>query len=97
MSKRYITFRSDKQIKEDLKELKKVNNILNKFRRTGREFYYDEVINIIKTTNNVLTFDEILLNLFMDFYLDDDNNDLLVEIYNHNILNIGDNNGKTNY
>jgi hypothetical protein len=51
----YKVFRTTLMIDDDIKLLKKINVVLAKLERTNNDVYFLEVINIMKTLDNVLT------------------------------------------
>ena len=50
----YKGYRMTPMIDEDLKLIKKLNVIFGKLEKTGKDTYFLEAINIMKTLNNVL-------------------------------------------
>ena len=52
----YKVYRTTATVDDDIRLLKKINNLLLKRRRTGLDRYESEVINIIKTTCNLVNY-----------------------------------------
>ncbi len=69
----YRIFRVTNLLDEDLKGLKKINNLINKFRQTSKDNYFDEAINLLKIANNIFVIDKKFIKAIKERFIDNDN------------------------
>lgn len=71
--KHYKVFRTSSMVDEDMKSMRKINNLITKFTNTGKERYQYEAINILKTVTNLVKFDVEFITLMKTKMIDKDN------------------------
>lgn len=69
----YKVYRSTAMFEEDIKGLKKINNLISKFLLTDRENYFLEAVNLLKIANNIFEVSPNFLRLIKDSYIDNNN------------------------
>jgi len=78
--KRYRYFRTTDLIDEDLKGIKKINNLITKYQGTGKPIYFAEAINLLKVSSNLFTADRSFIKLIRDSYIDQANRKIFNQI-----------------
>ena len=76
-----IRFQTSLSIDEDIKILKKINNLISKYNRTGYDKYPSEVINTLIILSNTYTVDKDLTNLIEKEFIEDENKESFRQIY----------------
>lgn len=69
-------------VEDDIKSLKKINNLITKFSNTGNDKYQFEAINIMKMSANLVNFSKDFTVFVRNKMIDEDNYpifDLLAE------------------
>ncbi len=74
----YKVYRSTDMLDEDIKGIKKINNLISKYNNTGREHYFLESINLLKIANNVFKIDKRFIKFVKDSFIESTN----VRIFN---------------
>lgn len=69
----YKVNRTSSLIDSDLKFLRKVNNLISKYVNTEKEKYKLEAINIIKSTGNLVNFNDGFTSLIREKIIDREN------------------------
>ena len=57
-------FITTETVENDIKLIKKLNMLFGKLEKTKKDIYVLEIINVIKTINNVLKLDKILIVIY---------------------------------
>ena len=61
--KHYKVYRTVGMVDHDIKSIKKINNLMYKFNNTQKNRYRLEAINILKTTANLVNFDDDFIKI----------------------------------
>jgi len=69
----YTVFCTTAMVENDIKNLKRINNLIYKFINTGKEQYRLEAINILKTFSNITKFDSNLIELIKNKIINEEN------------------------
>lgn len=69
----YKVFRTTDLVEKDIKMLRKLNNLIDKYTNTGNDRYQFEAQNILKTASNYMNFDDSLLDIIKDKMIQDEN------------------------
>lgn len=70
--KYYRIFRTTAMVDEDLKALRKINNLISKYTNSGNDRYRFEAVNIIKTFANLTNFEDSLTEIIKEKIINDD-------------------------
>ena len=81
LSKRYKVIRPKKLVNQDLRNLKKINNLLLKYQKTQDYSVLQEVKNILILTFNLIDFDVVFYTLFRNAFIMNDSYKLLDEVF----------------
>ena len=57
-------FVTTESVENDIKLIKKLNMLFGKLEKTQKDIYVLEIINVIKTINNVMQLDKIILVIY---------------------------------
>ena len=71
--KHYRVFRTTSMVEDDIKSLRKINNLITKFSNTGLDKYQFEVINIMKMASNLVNFTREFIMFVREKMIDKDN------------------------
>lgn len=85
--KGYYVFRTTKLINEDIKLLKKMNNLMQKYTNTNKDKYRLETINILKITSNVVTFSKELIDIIKKKLIEEKHREIFDEIIVETFVN----------
>lgn len=77
--KHYKVFRTTDLIEDDIKSIKKINNLITKFKNTEKDKYKLEIINILKMIQNMVSFEGNFLDIIKAEIIEDDKH----EDFNH--------------
>lgn len=69
----YKIYRSTSMLDDDIKGIKKINNLICKYNNTGRDHYFLEAINLLKIANNIFEVNKKFVKLIKDSFIDPDN------------------------
>lgn len=69
----YKVFRTTSMVDEDMKSMRKINNLIKKFTNTGKDKYQYEAINILKMISNLVNFGDDFILLMKTKMIDEDN------------------------
>lgn len=59
----YKVYRTTGMVEDDIKSIKKINNLMYKYNNTQKDRYRLEAINILKTTANLVNFDDEFVDI----------------------------------
>lgn len=59
----YKVYRTTGMIEDDIKVIRKINNLISKYLNTNNERYKFEAINILKTTANLVRFEPAFVTI----------------------------------
>ncbi len=68
--KLYKIFRTTNSIDDDLKPLKKINNLISKYRKTEKDIYRGEIISILKYNENIFNINDEFIKLILDNFIE---------------------------
>jgi len=78
----YKVFRTTLMMENDIKLLKKINNLIFKYNNTNKEKYKQEIINIVKTITNLTNNEKEVLNIVRNNILNKENFETFNLIFN---------------
>ena len=76
----YRVCRTTSSIDDDLKPLKKMNNLIAKFQKTAKDVYKFEVINILKYNKNIFSVNTEFLSLIKNNFIEPQNQPIFEQI-----------------
>lgn len=71
--KHYRVFRTTTLVEDDIKSLKKINNLITKFSNTGNDKYQFEIINIMRMIANLVNFTTDFVGFVKEKIIENDN------------------------
>ena len=74
----YKVYRSTAMLDEDIKGIKKINNLISKYNNTKRQSYFLEAVNLLKIANNVFDINKKFIKFIKESFIDKSN----VRVYN---------------
>lgn len=84
-SKNYKGFRTSSSIENDIKLIKKLNNLISKWKKTNKDMYKLEIFNIFQINENIFMVDHSFIEKIKSNFIEPSNikvfNDLYVEYH----------------
>jgi hypothetical protein len=77
----YKVFRTTNLMAHDIKDIKRINTKINKYKRTGKERYLYEIKNLFIVMNNLFNANEKFITFVGTHFLDDFNTEMFENLY----------------
>jgi len=79
--KYYKVFKFTESIDYDLKSIRKINNLISKWKKTGKALYKNEALNILRSCNNIFKVDSNFFELISKNFIEDKNRSIFKQLY----------------
>lgn len=83
LSRKYTTYRVKELIQDDIKSLRKINTLINRFEKTGKNSYIDEIKNVLLSYKNLIEYDKELIDGMIKYIIEEKNTKTFILLVNN--------------